>query len=63
MILKCIECESDLLELPFFNNKDENFVPSIPFCPNAKCKRHGLLTITYKTEKEKNVKGNGKKVQ
>lgn len=49
----CIECKTELIELPFYNNKDDKFVPSIPFCPNPKCKRHGFLTVTYK---EKEVK-------
>ena len=46
----CIECKTELIELPFYNKGDDKFVPSIPFCPNLKCKRHGLLTVTYKEE-------------
>jgi len=57
----CVVCGTPLVELPFYNNNDEKFVPGVPFCPNEKCPRHGLLTITFR--KEKNVKGKHKGVR
>jgi len=52
----CIKCNIPLLGLPFFNNGDKEFIPSIPFCPNPKCERHGLLTVAYKGLKDKDEK-------
>lgn len=60
-MLKCIECETSLLELPFYNNDSELYVPSLPYCPNDKCKRFGLPTVVYKTE-VKDAKGKRKGV-
>lgn len=51
------------MELPFYNNNDEKFVPSIPFCPNEKCVRHGLLTIVFKKAAKRNAKSKRTGVQ
>jgi hypothetical protein len=47
--LVCIECNWPLRDVPLYNGGDEAFPPSFLFCINPKCKRHGLLTVTYKT--------------
>ena len=51
MKLLCLACGTELMELPFYNNDNDKFVPSIPFCPNPKCERHGILTVVYKNAK------------
>jgi hypothetical protein len=60
--LYCIECEEPLRDVPLYNGGDEAYPPSFLFCLNPKCKRHGLLTVTYKTLVEKDVKGKHKGV-
>jgi len=60
--LYCIECDEPLRDVPLFNGGDEAYPPSFLFCLNSKCKRHGLLTVTYKTLVEKDVKGKHKGV-
>ena len=45
----CVDCEKELLEVPVFNGGDEAYPPSFLFCKNEKCKRFGLLCVTYKT--------------
>ncbi len=60
----CIECFQPLLSIPIFNNGEEMFPPSFLFCPNRECRRHGLLTITFKRPvdldevKDENKSGN-----
>jgi hypothetical protein len=63
-MLCCVECSEGLRDVPLYNGGDEAYPPSFLFCINPKCKRHGLLTVTYKTlEKlEKNDKGKHKGV-
>jgi len=60
MKLLCIECEKELLEVPVFNGGDEAYPPSFVFCKNEKCKRFGLLSVTYKAVE--NVKSKRKAV-
>jgi hypothetical protein len=58
----CVDCENPLYEIPIFNNGDIKYPESFLFCGNPKCKRHGVLTVTFKSIKEKSVKGKRKTV-
>jgi hypothetical protein len=51
--LYCIECEEMLFTVPIFNDGSPDFPPSFLFCGNPECKRHGLLTVTYKSKDPK----------
>ena len=44
----CVACKTNLSHLPFYNQNDDRYVHSVPFCPQDKCPRFGLLTITFK---------------
>ena len=39
-----------MLGVPVYNGGDELYPHSFLFCGNTKCKRHGLLSVTYKSE-------------
>jgi hypothetical protein len=46
----CKKCNQPLIELPLYNNgEDDKYAPSVLYCTNDKCTRHGLLTVVYKT--------------
>ena len=69
MNMFCIECETPLSVIPIFNDdKDTEFANSLLFCSKEDCKRHGLLTVTFKSaenveiEKKKNAKGKRKNI-
>jgi len=56
-MLICIECSDKLMEIPIYNNdRDEEFPPTFLFCNNKKCKRFGLLTVTFRTDETKKSK-------
>jgi hypothetical protein len=61
----CKKCNTPLVEIPLFNNEeDDKYMPSVLFCPNEKCTRHGLLTVVYKTQiKEKDAEDKHTAVQ
>ena len=49
----CFKCGKELLEVPVFNDGDELYPHSFPFCNNIKCSRFGLLTVVFKHEDKK----------
>ena len=63
-MLVCIECNETLMEVPLFNNaQDDDFPPSFLFCPAPKCSRHGLLTVSFKNDEKKDKKDSDKKAK
>ena len=63
-MLSCIYCKTNLLEVPVFNNaQDEAFPPAFLFCNNDKCPRSGLLTVVFESDEEENKEGGDKGIQ
>lgn len=61
----CILCGEELSSLPIYNNgEDEKFAPSLLFCPNTKCSRFALTTVSFSSKpKEVEEKDEGKKAK
>jgi hypothetical protein len=65
----CIKCKEPLIELPVYNNSENDvFPPSFLQCMNKECDRNGLLSTVFMTKivavelDEKNKKNKRKKI-
>ena len=63
-MMYCVNCEKLLEGVPIFNGGEEDkYASSLLFCVNPKCKRHGLLTVTFKSAQPIDGKSKRKRVQ
>ena len=52
------------MEVPIYNNaQDDMFPPTLLFCSNPKCERHGLFTAAFLNDEKTDKKSSDKGVQ
>jgi|PlaIllAssembly_1097288.scaffolds.fasta_scaffold414395_2 hypothetical protein len=63
-MLICTKCKKVLMEVPIYNNaQDDMFPPTLLFCSNPKCERHGLFTAAFLNDEKTDKKSSDKGVQ